>query len=114
MGRADDRQPVELDDDLIAQMARLGADVSGLSPAPQPQTAFDVMAQNRETVLAWLDVETQWRVATGFNQIIWLGLDYNAVDVVLRRRGLAQPDDVFSDLILMEAEALAVFRKESQ
>ena len=39
----------------------------------------------------------------------WLGLDYTAVDVVLRRAAVEHPEEVFADLMDMEAEALTAF-----
>lgn len=84
---------------------------------PQPGAAKDaveVMAQNRESILAWLAVETQWRVASGIGDLLWLGLDYSAVDVVLRRTAPDKPDEVFADLMMMEAEALSVFRGQDR
>ncbi|ARE40914.1 hypothetical protein RGUI_2773 [Rhodovulum sp. P5] len=64
-----------------------------------------MMAVNWQSVCTFLDVETQWRAAAGLAGLIWLGLDYAGVDVVLRRRGL--PDSVFADLQVMETAALA-------
>ncbi len=39
--------------------------------------------------------------------LVWLGLDYAAVDIVLRRSGTENADEVFGDLMLMEEAALA-------
>lgn len=69
------------------------------------------MAQNGPAVRAWLAVETQWRVVAGLGGIVWLGLDYAAVDVVLRRLPIDGADQVFADLMIMETEALEVFRE---
>lgn len=78
--------------------------------------AFEVMAQNVDAVRIWLAVETQWRVAVGMGGIAWLGLDYNAVDVVLRRVGLTveRANEVFGDLMVMEAAAVAAFGEAKQ
>lgn len=71
------------------------------------ESAFDVWDINWPSLGAFLACQTQWRLAVGFSRAVWLGLDYAAVDVVLRRRNL--PDQVFEDLRVMEAEALATF-----
>ena len=48
-----------------------------------------------------------WRVVAGFGFISRLGLEWPAVDVLLRRRGLG--DREFEDLVVMEAAALKTF-----
>lgn len=68
---------------------------------------FKVMRKNWDSVCAWLACETQWRVLAVKTRLIYLGLDYQGVDVALRRSGTA--DTVFEDLQIMEREALAVF-----
>lgn len=65
------------------------------------------MEANWQSLITWLACETQWRVAATMAGLIWLGLDYAAVDVVLRRSEAA--DAIFADLRLMEREALDVF-----
>lgn len=113
MGRADTHQPVALDDELEAQFARWGVTVASPT-APPPPAAFEIMAQNAASFRVWLAVETQWRVAAGMAGIQWLGLDYGAVDVVLRRLGSSDGDGVFADLLVMEAEALTAFRESER
>lgn len=69
--------------------------------------AFQVWRANEDALIAWLAVETQWRIVSSMAGLIWLGLDYSAVDVVLRR--LKSPDRVFADLQDMELAALEAF-----
>lgn len=71
------------------------------------EAGFEVWAENWETVCAFIAIETQWQATATFSQLIWLGLDYGAVDVIMRRRNL--PDHVFEQLQIMEGAALAVF-----
>ena len=68
--------------------------------------AIEIMASNRDSMLGFLSVDTQWRVASTMAGMIWIGLDYNAVDVALRRKTM--PDPVFGDVQIMEAEALSI------
>ncbi|MDR5655410.1 DUF1799 domain-containing protein [Ruixingdingia sedimenti] len=68
------------------------------------------MPVNWSSVCAFLACETQWRAVATLAGVIWLGLDYPAVDVVLRRQGA--PDAVFADLQIMEAAALEVFAED--
>lgn len=88
----------------------MGVQIEGAVAQPSAQT-FEIMAQNTATFRVWMACETQWRVASGLGGMVWLGLDYNAVDVVLRRRHIENGDEVFADLMEMEAEALNVFAK---
>ncbi len=74
-------------------------------PAPE---AFEVLPPNADALDAWLGCQTQWRCAAGMGGIVWLGLDYGAVDVVLRRSKYADPDAVLADLQVMEGAALKV------
>ncbi len=101
----DGREAVTLDATLAADFAAMGA-VLAVS-APNPDTAFGVRPDNWDSLCGWLATETQWRATSRKDGIVWLGLDYTAVDVVLRR--LKLPDSVFSDLQLMEREALNIF-----
>lgn len=71
--------------------------------------AFQVWRENEDALIAWLAVETQWRIVSTMAGLIWLGLDYSAVDVVLRR--LKSPDRVFADLQHMELAALEAFNE---
>lgn len=96
-----------MDDELAADFAVLGVQVA--AETAQDDEDFEVMLANADTLRAWLASATQWRAAVGLAGMIWLGLDYAGVEVVLRRLGLSDPDAVFVDLQLMEEEALAVF-----
>ncbi|MBD1554713.1 DUF1799 domain-containing protein [Pseudomonas sp. C2L11] len=57
-------------------------------------------------------MSTQWRVGMGGA----VGLDYNALPVVLELAGIRKRDRsaVFDDLRVMEAEALAVMAEQRQ
>jgi hypothetical protein len=69
----------------------------------------DVWDINWPALQAFLACETQWRVvARGMAGVLeWLGLDYVAADVVLRRLGL--DDEAFEGLQVIEAAAVEVF-----
>lgn len=100
-----------LDAGIAAQFAALGVDVPSelIEPTPAHLDTFEVQPANWPAVTAFLACETQWRVAAGLAGLIWLGLDYAAVDVVLRRTG---SDAAFADLQLMEDAALEVFSED--
>ncbi len=80
-------------------------------PVLTGEDAFEVYPINWDALRAFLACETQWRCTATMAGIFWLGLDYLAVDVVLRRLGF--PDSVFADLQLMEAEALLILSEAS-
>ena len=100
-----------MDDDVAAQFAAMGAEIA--AEAAQDEDGFEVMLANADTIKAWLACGTQWRVAAGMTCLIWLGLDYAGVDVVLKRMQPADPDAVFQDLQLMEDEALDTFAENA-
>lgn len=102
-----------IDADLQAQFAELNVEIppEALHQDDAPD-AFEVMPANWAALGAWLACETQWTTAGGgMAGLIWLGLNYAGVDVVLRRLGLQ--DDVFVDLQVMERAALDVFGEVS-
>lgn len=99
-----------MDDDIAAQFARLGA-VVPKDIIPAEIEAVEIMAGNHDTFSAWLACETQWRMRQGMGPLVHDGLDYSAVDVVLRRSRLEDPDTVFSELRMMEDAALTAFRE---
>ena len=74
---------------------------------------FRVWDINAKAMKAFLALTTQWRVLSvsgGLERgrLMWLGLDYSAVDVVLRRLGF-HGDQVFRDVRVMEEAAIAAF-----
>lgn len=115
MGRADNQIPVAVDTELQSQFAALGVPVPIDAPLPETED-FEVMPCNWPSVSAFLACETQWQAlpmtagaAMGgiATNVIWLGLIYPAVDIVMRRLGYA--DSVFGDLQIMERAALDAF-----
>ena len=64
---------------------------------------FEVWPENWPVIELWCRVQTQWRVAPMGGL---LGLDYQAVDMVLRLTGAEQPLELFDDLREMERAAL--------
>nr|WP_245258663.1 DUF1799 domain-containing protein [Methylopila sp. M107] len=79
----------------------------------KPETSaddFDVWAPNWAAVTAFLALDTQWRVVARWGGgFVYLGLDYPAVDVVLRRR--KADEATFDDLRLMEGAAIEVLNE---
>jgi len=66
-----------------------------------------------DAVTVFLDCSEAWRRLAVFGLgILWEGLDYAAVDVVLRRRGF-EDDEVFRLVRILEREALAVLNERA-
>ncbi len=86
----------------------MGLAVSQTS-APDAADGVAVWDINWPSMLAFLDCETQWRVTSTMAGLHWTGLDYQGVDVVLRRTGA--PEHVFADVQDMERAALAAFNE---
>lgn len=104
---------MSIDKDLIQQFAEMGATFAPSALPPKlTEEAFEVMPANWKSVCAYLACETQWRAVATMAGVIWLGLDYSATDVVLRR--MQADDEVFGALQVMETEALDVFGEQQQ
>lgn len=80
-----------------------------IPPSRTDEEAFAVWSINADSLRTWLACETQWRVAAGMAGLIWLGLDYAGVNVVLTLLAPDDPAALFADLQIMEDAALAAF-----
>lgn len=75
------------------------------------------MACNWPSLEAFLACATQWRTAVVTmggagaitSQLVFIGLDYTACDVVLRSR--SAPADVLADIMVMEEAVLPVLNE---
>lgn len=84
------------------------------APAEEIEERFDVMAENWRTVKAFLQLETQWRVAVGFAGPIWTGLDYQAAAAVFRGRSRKAFERLAARLNVMECAALPILNAGDQ
>ncbi|MFD1330260.1 DUF1799 domain-containing protein [Mycoplana ramosa] len=78
----------------------------------QPSNSGDVleiMPTNWRSLMAFLECQTQWRVAAGMAGLIWLGLDYSACKLVLD--SLGAPAGIFADLRFLETCALPILNE---
>lgn len=96
---------------MVADFASFGMSIDLLSQDDEKdeKNVFLVWDKNWPALTAFLAVETQWRVVSrGMTGVLQrLGLDYAAVDVVLRRRKVKA--GVFDDIQAMERAALKAF-----
>ncbi|WP_440411153.1 DUF1799 domain-containing protein [Neorhizobium petrolearium] len=101
-----------VDEDVATDFAAMGFSVAAEDIKEEEDGAFEVWSRNMESLRAFLAIETQWRAIATMAGVLWTGLDYTAVDMVLHR--FHSPDYVFDDVRLMESEALAVFAEASR
>ncbi|HTM77008.1 MAG TPA: DUF1799 domain-containing protein [Devosia sp.] len=88
-----------------------------VKPRKQNDDVFDVWDINAEALALFLAVQSQWRViAIGMaGTMVWLGLDYQGVDVFMRRAAVVDPDGkLFRDLVTMEGAAMAAFAEAAR
>lgn len=100
---------MRIDQNIADQFARWGVPVPTDAIREDDGDMFEVWASNWSALVAFLAVETQWRVIVGVGALIWLGLDYAAVDVAFRRLGIG--DDEFAAVQMMELAALDVLSR---
>lgn len=67
-----------------------------------------VWHKNRHALRLFIRCSSQWKLSIGMAGAIYTGLDYQGVDVALRRSGLSpkKQDQVFADLQFIEQGAL--------
>lgn len=100
-----------MDTTLAADFALLGAPVEAhlISNAVE---AFAVWPVNWDSVIAFLGCETQWQTASAFARVVWTGINYASLDIVMRR--YQSPDHVFDDVQYLEREALKAFAEAAR
>lgn len=77
--------------------------------APVEEPAFEVWATNWPALVTFLACQTQWKTVATMVGVFRQGLDYSALEIVLRRFGFG--DAVFWDVQTMEREALDAFNE---
>lgn len=91
---------------MAAEFADLGVKVEATE---DEEEVFEIWDINAAVFEAFLALETQWRivplVGIGFARLVHTGLDYGAVDIVLRRHGLDNRS-AFDDIRSMEQAVL--------
>jgi hypothetical protein len=73
---------------------------------------IEIWPENWDAAVAFMSLSTQWRVSMGGVT----GIDYCAIEPVLRLRGIAADrwPQVFEGLRVMEIEALDVMREAAE
>lgn len=105
-GRADPQSVAQLDDDVRRDFGAFGFTIEEDTEEAE-EDVFEVWADCWPALQIFLACETQWRHVAHRAGIDWTGLDYVALDVVMRRRNA--DDSIFDDIRVMEAEAINTF-----
>lgn len=79
-------------------------------PASNDEKHFEVLPENWESVQLFIRCQTQWRTSMAG----LIGLDYGAVQWLLRLYEVEEPRAVLEDLQIMEAAVLGVVSKRSK
>ena len=86
-----------------------------LSRQVEIDTDFEVEPDNWDTLMVFLSCQTQWHkeFAGMDGTLIWHGLNYPGISVVIRMQGYRGQDakDIFAGLQMMEAAALPLLNK---
>nr|WP_301539364.1 DUF1799 domain-containing protein [Methylomonas sp. ZR1] len=77
----------------------------------QPETCFKVEAENWESVMVFLSLDTQWQIGA-MGEVI--GLNYAGVESVFRIKRIKNREALFDDLQIMERAAVTAFREQRQ
>lgn len=109
-------QPIRFDDNVAAGMRRMGfteeaieAQQGKKTEAPQ-RPDFEVHADNWDSVMFFLKVQTQWLYASGGMGMVRLGFNHPALETNMRVRGIkrAKQEALLDDLLAMELAVLEV------
>lgn len=94
----------------------LGIDIDQLVPTEEqreePQD-YELWPDHWEAWLVFLRVQTQWQLVVGMGGAMWTGLNYQGVDMVLRKVVTDETRHlvVLDQLQVMEQEALKIRNK---
>jgi hypothetical protein len=75
----------------------------------------EVWEENWDTVMVFLACQTQWRkeIPAMAGQVLWHGLDYSGVEVVIRLKGFKgkKAEEIFEGIQVMEVAAMPLLNK---
>lgn len=96
-------------DDALADAVRFGIDddVHAALRARLEDGHEGVWSRNAAAVVAFLTIQTQWRILAGAGGVAWLGLDYAAARVGLEAGGIEVTPALWGDLRVIEAAVVS-------
>lgn len=90
----------------------MGAPPPAAPASDDGRDVYRVWPCNWTAVRVFVACETQWRQLPSAAGLLQLGLDYTALDVVMRRLHVSDPDGaIFAQVQEMEAAALSAFNE---
>ncbi|HAF00383.1 MAG TPA: hypothetical protein DCG63_03725 [Methylophilaceae bacterium] len=69
---------------------------------------FQIYPENWQTFDVFWRVKHQWHIVAGFSGIYYQGLNYSAIESVLRLLKIQETEEIFNGLQIMEAAAKKV------
>ena len=102
-----------MDDSVRNDCAAFNLDLDQLiDPEDQHEQAQDyqLWPEHAHAWNVYLGCSTQWQMAAGMGGVMWLGLNYQGVDFVMRRYRVPRKryDEVFAQVQVMEDEERSI------
>lgn len=114
LGRSDPGKPLPLDEAIAADFAELGVMLT--DEEMDEEDVFEIWDINVAAFEVFRALDTQWHCVAlstmSAARLVRTGLDYTAVEIVMRRQGL--PDDQFALIQAMEQAALDAYTEAAQ
>lgn len=81
-----------------------------------PAEELPIWPENWPTAQLFMALQTQWRIALGMGQVVWLGLDYAAAQAAMQLLAVPRKDrqEIFAGLCVMERAALPVLNAKKE
>lgn len=84
---------------------------ASLGIEPKKEDSPDLWQEHAEAFRLFTACQTQWRVIAGMGGAVHQGLDYPAVEAVMRMRGVENHAECLAQVQALEAGALEVLNK---
>lgn len=99
----------------MADLREQGVPEEVIATLPEMEVLVtEVEPDNWDSLMVFLSLTHQWRkiIPPMGGKVMWEGLRYDAVEVVIRMLGHAdKAKDIFADILVMEGEALRLLNK---
>jgi len=92
------------------QLAQAKASLDAQTKEPE---YFEVYSENWQILELFISLTTQWRMHLGIGGVVFQGLDYIAVESVMRMLKIKAKAEVFNGLQVMEKAAMEILNDRS-
>jgi ribosomal protein L20 len=93
-------------------MRMLGATEESLRASKQVENDCEIWAENMDTVKFFIGLHSQWNIVMGMSASRYIGLNYSGVESAMKMLKIKSTKEMFSDIQIMEREALEVLNKD--